>query len=72
MRPETTDVTARGPRHDTTWVELDLGDAEASVVEFADGLFAIRIDDTQLVCTAAQMEAFGAGCVTLMKAKSWI
>ncbi len=64
--------TARGPRHDTTWVELELGDAEASVVEFADGLFAIRIDDTQLVCTAAQIEAVGAGFVTLMKAKQWI
>jgi hypothetical protein len=59
-------------RRTATWVEIDLGDAEFKVLEFSDGLFAVRIDDTQLLCNASQMQDVLAALVTLAKAKQWL
>jgi hypothetical protein len=49
------------PMARTVWVELILGDTDVTVVEFPDGLFALRLDDTQVLLNAEQMQAFVTG-----------
>lgn len=55
----------------TTWLEVELGDSDVTVIEYPDGMFKLEIDGGETLLNAEQMQAVTAAFMAMRKAKGW-